>query len=155
MSDPSNWLLHDHRRYEAVLVECEMAAGAAQWKEATRLFYSFVEDLKLHMRMEDEVLYPLFTEEGGDPQGEIARLGDEHDDIVRLLGDLHHVISAHDFDHFEACLEPLYEVMTRHNRHEEAVFLVRGSDSILMRREEIMARLNALQPGADRRSWEF
>ena len=72
-----NWLAHDHRKYDAVLEDCFSAADICDWKTAISLFNGFVEELKLHMRMEDEVLYPLLREESGDPGGELALLGDE------------------------------------------------------------------------------
>lgn len=155
MSDTANWLVHDHRKYEAALQACEFAAGAEEWKEAAKLFYDFVDDLKLHMRMEDEVLYPFFKEEVGDPEGEIARLSEEHDDIVRLLHDLAAVIKQKDFDHFEESLKPLYRAMTEHNAHEEAVFSRMGGEALLTRRDEVLRRLEALEPQAGRRVWEF
>jgi iron-sulfur cluster repair protein YtfE (RIC family) len=65
-STSSNWLVHDHDKYDAVLNECEIAADVGEWKKAKHLFQDFVSDLKLHMQMEDEVLYPLFIEENGD-----------------------------------------------------------------------------------------
>lgn len=155
MSDTTNWLVHDHRKYEAALKACEIAAGAEDWKDAARLFREFVDDLKLHMRMEDEVLYPFFKEEVGDPDDEIGRLSDEHDDIVRLLYDLDAVIRQKDFDHFEESLQPLYRAMVEHNAHEEAVFGRLGEGSLLTRRDEILRRLEALEQKAARRIWPF
>jgi len=144
MSEDTNWLVHDHRKYDAALDECELAAGAQEWKVAIALFNEFVKDLELHMRMEDEVLYRLFTQETGDPEGEIELLSDEHGDIARLLQDLAIIIKTKNFDHFEDSLRPLHRVMNAHNAHEEAVFRRLASDSLLMRRDEIMARLNAI-----------
>ena len=155
MSDSVNWLVHDHRKYEAALDECEMAAGAGQWKEAVRLFNNFVDDLKLHMRMEDEVLYPLFKEEHGDPSGVIEDLSEEHEELVRLVQDLAYVIKTNDVDHFEESLVPLHKAMARHNEHEEAVFLSMGTESLLMRRDEIMERLNALQVTGGQPGWDI
>ncbi len=37
MSDNTNWMVHDHRKYETALDECELAAGAGAWKEAVRV----------------------------------------------------------------------------------------------------------------------
>lgn len=155
MSETANWLVHDHRKYEAALEECEMAAGAGDWKEAIQLFHDFVEDLKVHMRMEDEVLYPAFVEEVNGSADAIAELSDEHDQIVRLLHDLAYVIKRNDMDHFEDSLLPLYKAMTRHNEHEEHVFLGMGNDTLLMRRDEIMARLKTLETNQGHRSWDF
>jgi hemerythrin superfamily protein len=155
MSDTANWLVHDHRKYEAALDACEMAAGAGEWKEAVRLFNNFVDDLKLHMRMEDEVLYPFFKEEVGGQDDEIADLSYEHDDLARLVRDLATVIRHKDFDHFEESLRPLYRAMIQHNAHEEAVFGRLGGETLITRRDEVLHRLEALQPPEARRVWDL
>ncbi len=154
MKEPTNWLVHDHRKYEAALEECEMAAGAGDWKAAIRLFQEFVDDLKVHMRMEDEVLYPAFVESVDNSAEAVADLSDEHDRIAQLLHDLAHVIKRNDMDHFEDSLTPLYKAMTTHNEHEEQVLLGMGNDSLLMRKDEILARLKTLTTDQGR-VWDF
>ena len=155
MSDSSNWLIHDHRKYEAALKACEIAAGVEEWKEAVQRFEDFVADLRLHMRMEDEVLYPFFKEEVGDPHDEIGELIDEHDKVAQLLRDLAVVIKNKNYDHFEECLEPLYKTLMEHNAHEEAVFSRMSDHALLTRREEILRRLEALHEAPRRRKWDF
>ena len=150
-----NWLVHDHHQYDAALDDCEMAADVGEWKKAKDLFQKFVADLKLHMQMEDEVLYPLFVEENGDPDGVIAHLSEEHDYLVHLVSDLAYIIKSNDFDHFLDCLEPLHKAMNQHNEHEEKVFLNMANQSILMRREEIVERLNAVHDKPGKRVWDF
>lgn len=155
MSETTNWMVHDHRKFETALENCEIAAGAHEWKEAIRLFNDFTSDLKLHMRMEDEVLYPLLESEAGSSDEDLAELNDEHDRLVRLLNDLAYVIKNRDFDHFEESLEPLKQAMFEHNANEEAVFKRMGSTSLLERRDEILARLNAIGEAEGQRNWEF
>ncbi len=150
-----NWLVHDHHQYDAALDDCEMAADVGEWKKAKDLFKKFVADLKLHMQMEDEVLYPLFIEENGDPDGVIAHLSEEHDYLVHLVSDLAYIIESNDFDHFLDCLEPLHKAMNQHNDHEEKVFLNMANQSILMRRDEIVERLNAVHDKPGKRVWDF
>jgi len=154
MPETSNWLVHDHRKFEAALRDCELAAGAEDWKAAVALFQAFAEDLKLHMRMEDEVIYPFFRREVADPDDDLGELMYEHDTLVRLLNDLARVIRNRDFDHFEDSLTPLYQAMTEHNVHEESVLRRLGSDSLLSRRDEILRQLETIQPGIGR-AWEF
>ena len=154
-STSNNWLVHDHDKYDDVLDECEIAADVGEWKKAKHLFQNFVSDLKLHMQMEDEVLYPLFIEENGDPDGIITYLGEEHDYLVHLVHDLAYIIKNNDFDHFLDSLEPLHKAMKQHNEHEEKVFLNMANPSILMRRDEIIERLKAVQNKPGGRSWDF
>ncbi|MDH4134502.1 MAG: hemerythrin domain-containing protein [Gammaproteobacteria bacterium] len=150
MSESTNWLLHDHRKHQAALEACDIAAGVQEWKEATQRFNAFVDELKLHMQMEDEVLYPFFKEEAGDPDDEIGDLRYEHEKLAGLLRNLSIVIKHKDFDHFEECLKPLYEMLVEHNTHEEAVFSRVSGHALLNRREEILRRLEALHAGAPR-----
>lgn len=157
MNETSNWLVHDHRKYDALLSECEMAAEMADWKGAIDLFNKFVAELKLHMQMEDEVLYPFFEKEVSGASEKIEVLAEEHDEIVRLLRDLVSVIKAKNIEHFLESLLPLHEVMNEHNEHEESVFLNMGNDSLLMHRDEIMQRLHVVEEkeGHKQRNWGF
>lgn len=154
MSETNNWLLHDHRKFEAALQDCELAAGAEDWKAAVALFHGFVDELKLHMRMEDEVIYPFFQREVEDPQDDLGELMYEHDTLARLLNDLARVIRNRDFDHFEESLRPLYRAMTEHNAHEEAVLGRMGSASLLQQRAQILRELESIDPKISR-GWEF
>jgi hemerythrin superfamily protein len=155
MNRDENWLIHDHRKHDEALEDCMSAADASDWKTAVELFNNFVEDLQLHMRMEDEVLYPLLRQESNDADDSLALLGYEHDDIVRLLRDLAQVIKLKNFDHFEESLEPLHKAMVEHNDHEEIVFMSLGTESVLLHREEIIAKLEAISPQPAQRDWSF
>jgi hypothetical protein len=155
MNKDANWLVHDHRKFDEALEDCELAAEVEDWKTAVKLFNTFVEDFKLHMLMEDEVLYPLLEKESGDPNEHLALLSHEHDDLVRLLGDLVYVIKTENFDHFKESLQPLHKAMVQHNDHEEMAFLSLGTASFLLRRDEILSRLDALNPQSQRRNWSF
>ena len=143
MDTTDNWLTHDHHKYDEMLSECEMAAEMADWKDAIRLFDEFIIELKLHMQLEDEVLYPLFEKKQNDD--EMSVLHEEHENLIRLLRDLICVIKTKNVDHFIDSLVPLHEAMNEHNKHEEIVFEHLGSDSLLTRRDEIIERLSAIK----------
>lgn len=145
MEHTTNWLLHDHHKYDQMLNECEMAAEMADWKDAVRLFNAFIKDLKLHMQMEDEVIYPLFEQKEADSQSEISELHEEHENLVRLLSDLVSIIKTKNIDHFMDSLVPLHAAMNEHNEHEEDVFQRLGNDTLLNQRDEVMQRLSTLQ----------
>jgi len=153
--DTSNWLVHDHKKFDAMLDECEAAADVGEWQNAKRLFNDFVSALQFHMQLEDEVLYPVFVEESGDLEGVISHLSDEHDYLVRLIHDLTYIIKSNDFDHFLDSLEPLHKAMNQHNENEESLFLNNTSQSILLRRDEIVKRLHTRQDKQGRRSWDL
>lgn len=156
MSEHTNWLVHDHREYDAALEQCEIAAGAEEWDEAVSLYKGFVDDLKLHMQMEDEVIYPMLEGLGAAAAAEVAVLREEHADLERLLADLHSILRTRDYDHFLESLKPLHRALRRHNTHEEAVLERRGGDPTLMQqRDAALARLRAVEAERGRRVWEF
>jgi len=155
MSETSNWLVHDHGKYDALLAECEELAEEGLWEDALRVYRQFLEELKLHMRMEDEILYPLYEEQYGDPRGELTYLQGEHDNIAWLLHELAYVLKRNNTEHFLDSVRPLHKALNRHNANEEELFLNLEDDSILLRRDEIMQRLNSMQDEAGKRVWHI
>lgn len=157
MNDTNNWLVHDHRKYDEMLTECEMAAEMADWKDAVNLFNKFTSELKSHMLLEDEIIYPLFEKKSADAEDAMLELHEQHEDLVRLLTDLVSVIKNKNIDHFMESLIPLHKIMNEHNEYEEEVFQRLGSDELLMRRDEVMQQLSALQAKDDyhAKEWTF
>lgn len=155
MNNTSNWLVHDHTKYDAILEECETAADIGEWKKAKELFQKFVFDFRLHMQMEDEILYPLFLEENGDPDGAIEQLSEEHHSLIRLVRDLSYIIRNNDFDHFLDSLEPLHITMKQHNENEEKVFLNMANQTILYRRNDVLEKLSSMIDKTTETDWDF
>ena len=157
MNDTNNWLVHDHRKYDEMLTECEIAAEMADWKDAVNLFNKFTDELKSHMQLEDEIIYPLFEKKSADAEDAITELHEQHDDLVRLLTDLVYVMKNKNIDHFMESLIPLHKIMNEHNKYEEEVFLHLGNDELLMHRDEVMQQLAALQAkeGYHEKEWSF
>lgn len=153
MSATENWLVHDHRKYEAALREVELAAGAGQWEEAERLFREFVDDFKLHMRIEDEVLYPMFRESVVGAGEDIDSLAEDHDDLAGMLQDLAYVLRHREYDHFAESLGPLYQMMLDHDAYEEDIFSRFGDQALLARRDEAVARLEQMHTSGQSREW--
>ena len=149
MSESSNWLVHDHQRYDKALSECEEIAEEGLWQDAIEAYERFVDEFKLHIRMEDEVCFPQFEKYYGDPKGELAYLAAEHDNIARMMHDLAYVIQRKDYEHFLASLKPLHKAIKEHNANEETLFLSIKDDQMLMNRAEIMSHLNALKDTVD------
>jgi len=154
MSD-ANWLYHDHGEYEAMLEACRQAAEREDWKRAARLFDELVSRLRLHMRMEEEVVFPAYEEATGGPQAPTRALREEHDEIVRLLRDLATVLKTNDSDRFLESLAPLVRAMTRHHEKEEQIFLPMASELLLTHRDEILRRLESHDASHERREWDM
>ena len=153
MSSESDWLHHDHRVFEASLAECEAAAEQEDWKAVRRLFDSLVARLKSHMRMEEEVLYPAYENLADVSHGPTLALRKEHDEIVRLVRDVSHVLGTNNSERFLEALAPLDRVMMTHHDKEEEIFLPMAGHALLEKREEILQKLKELDEGKSTRKW--
>ncbi len=155
MSDDANWLHHDHVDYEALLLDCQTAAEQEDWRAVKRLFQELIARVRVHMAMEEEILYPAYEEAMDTPQGPTQALREEHDEIYRLLRDLSRVLVANDSDIFLESLLPLEKVMTKHHEKEEEIFLPMAGHALLARKDEIQRRLKEFDAETLGRDWDF
>jgi hemerythrin-like domain-containing protein len=154
MSTKDKWLVHEHSIIEGLLFECEDAIGREDWKAANRKFMELIDDLKLHMALEEEVLFPAYEASGDAPQGPTAALRREHDEIVRLVEDMVQVIRTRDSAHVLDSLIALEKVMIKHHEKEEDIFLPMASRLLLPQRDELLKKLNAFSGTASGRRWK-
>lgn len=155
MSENTNWLNHDHLEYETLLYDCNAAVEQEDWKSAKALFEKLVSHLKVHMRIEEEILYPAYESAVNVPQDPTQALREEHDEIVRLLRDLSCVLKTNDSQLFLESLLPLERVMIKHHEKEEEIFLPLASHLLLERRDEIVHKLKAFDGEKGQRDWGF
>ena len=155
MGEDKNWLYHDHVVFEALLDECREAAEAESWRDVKRLFNELVSHLKLHIRIEEEALYPAFERATGTAEGPTQSLSRDHDEIFRLLHDSHFVLGTHDSAHFVDSLAHLEAIMERHHEKEEDIFLPMASQVLREQREQILERLATLPRGKGKRVWKI
>lgn len=150
-----NWLNHDHLDYEVLLQDCQVAAEQEDWRGVKQLFEELVARLKVHMLMEEEILYPAYETIMNTPQAPTQALRDEHSEIVRLLRDLSYVLKTNDSDLFLESLIPLEGVMIKHHEKEEEIFLPMAGHVLLTQRDEITRKLKSFDPKTSSRVWDF
>lgn len=144
-----DWLVHDHRRYDQALDRAEAAAEDGDWKEALNLFRELLEDLRHHMALEDEVVYPLLEKETGDPYGEIAGLREEHANLERLLESAVTVVRNRDIDQLLDSMRPLHRALADHSAWEEEVLRRLGGTALTCDRERVERALAELRMAKD------
>lgn len=140
-----DWLVHDHRRYDEALARAQEAAEDGAWGEALLLFTDLLEALSLHMRLEDEVVYPALERETGDPEGELAELREEHRQLAHLMEGALTVARERDIDHLLDALVPLRRTLHEHARYEEEVLARLGGEALTRNREAVLAALASLE----------
>lgn len=155
MSGTDNWLEHEHSLYEDLLSGCQDAIECEDWKGADQLIGELVASLKRHMALEEEVLYPAYESEHSAPQGPTQALRAEHDQIVRLVGDVVRVIKSRGSDHALECLAYLENRMIKHHEKEEDIFLPMASHILDAKREEITRQLADFDASRSARKWDI
>ena len=148
-----NWLWHDHRDYEDLLVACADFARVSEWLAAKERFDDLVSLLKGHFLMEEEVLFPAYEALVDAPGTPTGKLRAEHDLIRHLLERLSEAIRTRDGPQVAEVVSRLEEVMSQHHENEEEIFLPMAQHALLARREEVMERLKRQDWKHSLRAW--
>jgi hemerythrin-like domain-containing protein len=127
VSEAFSW---DHDRLDTLEIAASSSLEAGNFPEARRLYEVFRRGLNRHIRIEEEVLFPIFELRAGLPSGgPTSVMRAEHRQIRMYLEE----ISANLDLGFGVVREPreaLREMLSDHNRKEELV-LYRNMDELL------------------------
>jgi hemerythrin-like domain-containing protein len=115
----AEYLCWDHDRLEALLDTVRTRVYNAEWPTARRDYDEFARGLKRHIRLEEDILFPVLDRVA--PKGHTTAMRDEHTRIRGLLGTLHDAVRGSDADRFRSALVVLFSVVRPHNAKEEEV----------------------------------
>lgn len=155
MTDPDNWLVHEHSLYEELLSRCQESVDMEDWNTADLVFHELVMHLKRHMALEEEVLYPAYEAAAHAPQGPTIALRAEHDIIVRLIQDMARIIKSRDSDHVLEGLVHLENEMIKHHEKEEDIFLPMASYILRDSRADLLRKLDEIDVSKIQGRWDI
>jgi len=134
----TEYLSWDHDRLDGLLDSVRAHVEAADWLRAQRTYSAFAEDLTRHIRLEEEIVLPLFESRTG-IAGPVPAMRRDHELIRDALGVLAVVVGLRDAVAFRAGLAVLVSLLSDHNDEEERA-LYPVTDRVLPGRErEILA----------------
>lgn len=155
MNEAYDWLFHEHSATEELLRECVEDAEMYSWDDCESNFNILVENLKIHIAMEEEVLFPAYERLPDLPQEPVEALRKEHDEIVRLLRDIQIVLKTRDADHIVKSVQPLEAVLTSHHEKEEDFFLPLAGFFLLPHQTSLEQEMKNFDPATATRDWGF
>lgn len=117
----TEYLSWDHDRLEAVLADVARGVEAGLLGEARERYRGFDEGLSRHIRIEEELLFPLFEARTGMVGGPTAVMREEHREIQRALGIMRDGLEQADADGFREGLGFLRQTLPDHNAKEEHI----------------------------------
>lgn len=118
----TDYLQTDHRRLDGIMDNFQGAMKAGRWDDAVSDFREFVLGLRKHIRIEEEILFPVFEEKTGMVDaGPTFVMKMEHKEINELLDRITSAASAHDGQTARDAAGALIGVLTDHNMKEEHI----------------------------------
>jgi iron-sulfur cluster repair protein YtfE (RIC family) len=130
----------DHERMRAILKRAATACRDSAQRDARVAFRAFAADLRRHIRVEDEVLFPVFEVHTGlRDRGPTAVMRHEHRAIEARLDRIDAALANDtELELVERSLLELGSVLADHDRREEMV-LYPACERIFSGRERIQA----------------
>ena len=140
----SDYLSWDHDRLDALLGSARNWVEEGNWVQVWRVYAEFERGLNRHIRLEEEVLFPVFEERTGNT-GPTTVMREEHKRIHGVLAVLRAAADRADAAGFRSGVAALDAVLPAHNEKEEQV-LYPTADRVLLDRERaaLAARLQAV-----------
>ena len=116
----ADYLSWDHERLHAILDTVRNRVYNAEWPYARRDYDEFARGLKRHIRLEEDILFPVFDRRVG-PGQKTAAMRDEHTRIRGVLGSLHDAVSRGEAAAFRSGLSVLLALLRAHCEKEEEI----------------------------------
>jgi hemerythrin-like domain-containing protein len=120
-NDVSAYFAWDHDRLDGILEDTDRMVADGELERADHTFAEFVDGLRRHIRLEEDVIFPIFSQRSGVAGGPIQVMRVEHAQVLRTLEDMRQALDRQDAARYRAGRAELGEVLPAHNAKEERV----------------------------------
>jgi len=118
----TDYLQTDHRRLDGIMESFKSALRDERWEDASSDFREFVLGLRRHIRIEEEILFPVFEEKTGMTEaGPTFVMKMEHKEINELLDRILSATDGHEGATASEAAGILISILTDHNMKEEHI----------------------------------
>jgi len=131
---PAAYLTWDHNRVLRLLDEIEIQVHDNHIQQARRAYARVQRDYLRHLRLEEELVFPVFAARAGLTGGPTVGLREEHGELRRALELMDAGLAAADAKAFDDGLSYLRAVLPGHRSKEERL-LFPTMDSLLSGKE--------------------
>ena len=141
----TRYLSWDHDRLDGLLGEVTQRVEDGDLEQARSVFSAFDHGLRRHIRLEEELLFPLFESRTGMRRGPTVVLRSEHRAIEVELAQMRDALEVGDASAYASGLSNIHGLLGPHNVKEEQV-LYPVTDDLLQPEEqrELVDRLTHL-----------
>ena len=117
----TGYLGWDHDRLDEVLRSVSAAVTKGRFEEAAASFERFESGLLRHLRLEEELIFPVFEARSGMASGPTDVMRDEHRHVRQALDVMRRGLQGSDADGYEDGLRFFDSVLPDHNAKEEHI----------------------------------
>lgn len=151
MSEVSIYMTGKHKDIDNKFINTEKAVAQNNWIDAKKLWKEFINELDLHMKAEEDILFPEFEQETGMTNGPTMILRLEHKQIYNLTDKLRQAIEDHNARDYQNFFKLLAKLMQQHNIREEQIIYPLSAQTLpdtgmTIERIERIYRSNGVKP---------
>jgi hemerythrin-like domain-containing protein len=126
----TNALQDHHKQCDSDFAIAEEAAQNGDWLTCAAAFAKLRDDMHLHFRIEEDVLFTAFEKKTGMTSGPTQVMRHEHNQIIELLKQLEAALQKKNGDEFGGVAETLLIMMQQHNMKEEKILYPMCDDAL-------------------------
>jgi hemerythrin-like domain-containing protein len=141
MGDVAGYMTHEHRECDELFAKAEAAVDAGNWAVADEQFTAYDSLTRLHLRREEEVLFPEFESRTGMTSGPTAMMRIEHNQIRALLVSMTAALAERDTETFLGEAETLMILTQQHNMKEEQILYPMTDTTLASDASEVIGRM--------------
>ena len=140
----SELMTQHHQECDDYFASAENAVAKGQWAEAKDFFQQFENTLLLHLRREEDVLFPAFESETGQTGGPTQMMRMEHTQMKELVQNLKDACDKNDKDAYLGNSETLLVLMQQHNMKEEQMLYPMIDQALVDESDALSAKISEL-----------
>jgi hemerythrin-like domain-containing protein len=144
MDTISNYMTSDHHRCDELFSQAEAAAAGQDWGAIAADLQVFLDSMRQHFKMEEEVLFPAFERRTGMSMGPTQVMRMEHIQMRELFDAMAEAVKQQDRDEFLGQAETLLVMMQQHNMKEEQMLYRMADQALAGEMEEVLQQMRAL-----------
>ena len=146
MTSISRFLSSDHAHCDDRFAESENAVAAKDWARAQSALQHFLDGMKHHFAMEEDVLFPAFEAHTGMSGGPTQVMRGEHRQMNEVFAALRDALARQDGNGYLGLSETLLMLMRQHNMKEENMLYPMADQALADERDALLARMDATAP---------
>lgn len=136
-------MIHGHNRCDRYFDQLQICVGQRRWSEAGASLRLFEGSLDRHMRMEEDVLFPIVLESMRHADGPVVMLRLEHRHIHAMLERMSDAVARLAAVDFFLHVETFTLLMQQHQLKEEGMLYPLLDKILVDRRHAVVDALNA------------